>query len=170
MYIVCRGVLTPYLMKTHPPYVAYSLFEILFNPPIPPTSLSLSNPNPTVLSVVLFLWLNGWSRHILCAILLNDNIDLHMFNLVTLVPDKPWCVFYVTRHHVHWSLTHKWFFTFLLMWHTSTHQHTQVPVDRHINVYLHCLLCAHNSYLITLNDYMNNSLISKIYFPLGKVS
>ena len=32
-----------------------------------------SDTSPTALSVVLFLWLNGWTCHIWCAILLNDN-------------------------------------------------------------------------------------------------
>ena len=47
---------------------------------------------PTALSVVLFLWLNGWSCHIWCAILLSDNM------------------FYATRHHVYWGLTYVVFY------------------------------------------------------------
>ena len=66
------------------------LFQMLSNP-LSPTSLSPPTSIPTVLSVVLFLWLNGWSRHIWCIILLNDNIDLHMTSLRTLVPEGPWC-------------------------------------------------------------------------------
>ena len=66
------------------------LFQMLSNP-LSPTSLSPLTSIPTVLSVVLFLWLNGWSRHIWCIILLNDNIDLHMSSLGTLVPEGPWC-------------------------------------------------------------------------------
>ena len=61
-----------------------------------------SNLHPhCFLSVVLFLWLNGWSLHIWFAILLNDNMDLHMSSLGSLVPEGPWCVFYITRHHVY---------------------------------------------------------------------
>ena len=64
----------------------------ILSPPPPHTSLSLQTPTPTVLSVVLFLWQNGWSHHIWCAILLNDNMDLHMFSLGTLVPEGSWYV------------------------------------------------------------------------------
>ena len=45
-------------------------------------------PPPPLFSVVLFLWLPGWSRHIWCAILLNGNMDLLMSSLGTLVPEK----------------------------------------------------------------------------------
>ena len=83
-------------MKT-PPMLPSSFFEILSNP---------IHFHFTVLSVVLFLWQNEWSRHTWCAILLNDNMDLHMSSLGTLVPEGPWCVFYVTRRQVYWGLTH----------------------------------------------------------------
>ena len=154
-------------------------FQILSNPPLSPPT-----PTPTVLSVVLSLWLNGWSRHIWCAILLNDNRDLHMSSLGTLVPEGPRCAFYATKQGVKvpevWHIL--WFFTGTQILyhththththarthtHTHTHTHTQGPVDwhAHINIYLHHQLCAHSSYLFTLIDSMNNSLISKIYFP-----
>ena len=158
-----------------------------------PTHLSFtSNTHPTFLSVVLSHWPNGWSRHVWCAILLNGNRDLHMSSFGTLVPEWPRCVFYATKQGVKvpevWHIM--WFFTGTQILyhthtqthtqththththtnthtHTHTHTHTQGPVDRHahINIYLHHLLCAHSSYLFTLIDSMNNSLISKIYFP-----
>ena len=58
-----RRVLTPLFYKDLPPYIAYSSFFKFC-------------PTPTALSVVLFLWLNGWSRHIWCTFLLNDIMDL----------------------------------------------------------------------------------------------
>ena len=83
---------------------------------------------PRVLSVVLFLLLNGWSRHIWCAVLLNDNMDLHMSSLGTLLPEGPWCVFYATRCQVYCGLTHSvvfyWYFNFISHTHTHTHMHT----------------------------------------------
>ena len=106
------------------------IFPILPNPiffkfcPTPP--LSPQNPTPTVFSVVLFLWLNGLSRHIWCAILLNDNMDLQMSRLGTLVPEGPWCVFYATRRQVYWGLEHvvfNWYSN--LISHAQTHKHTQ---------------------------------------------
>ena len=85
VYIVGRG-----------PYIAY-----------PPTlPLSHPIPIPRVLSVVLFLWLDGWSRHIWYAFLLNNNMDLNMFSLGTSAPGGPWCVFYSKRCQVYWGLTY----------------------------------------------------------------
>ena len=89
-----------------PPYIAYPPFFQILYIPFPPNSLSPPTPTPTGLSVVLFLWINGWSSHVWCAILLNYNMDLHMSGLCTLVPEGPWCVFYVTRRQVYWGLTH----------------------------------------------------------------
>ena len=83
-----------------------------------PTSLSPSTPAPTVLSVVMFLWLNGWSCHIWCAILINHNMDLYMSSLGTLIPEGPWCVFHATRQKVYWSLK------FTLIWYQSHTTHT----------------------------------------------
>ena len=139
-------------MKT-PLYCPPSLFQILSNPP----SLSNPNPTPTTHFVFFFLWLNGWSRHIWCAILLDDVMDIHMSSLRTLVhvlcskatnllnSDK-WCGFLLvlsfdlSQTHLH---THTYKNT-----HRERHT-TQRSVDwhTHINTYLHQLLCAHSSYL-----------------------
>ena len=77
-------------------------------------------------SVVLFLWLNGWSNHIWCAISLNDDMDLHMLSHGTLVPEGDWCMFYATRHKVYWGLAHdKVFYLYSdLISHTCKHTHT----------------------------------------------
>ena len=82
-----------------------SLFSNFIQPP--PTFLSspTPTPTPTVLSVVLFLWMNGWSRHIWCAILLNGDMDLHMSSFRTLLPERPWCMFYAIRCQVYWGLS-----------------------------------------------------------------
>ena len=140
------------------PYIAYPPLFSSFVPSLP-SSLS---PNHTVLFVVLFLWLNGWSHHIWCAILLNDNMNLHMFSLGTLVPEGTWWVFYSTRSQVYWGLTHNvvfYCYSDFFITHTQMHkntQHTQGPVDWHtyINIYLHHLLCAHGSYLC-YNKWLN---------------
>ena len=67
----------PFLWRPpHSPYCQPPLFQILSTTPT--TSLSPSAPTPTVLSGVLFLSLNGWTHHIWCAILLNDNMDLYV--------------------------------------------------------------------------------------------
>ena len=88
---------------------------------------------------VLFHWLNGWSRHIWYAILLNDNMDLQISSLGTLVPKGPWCVFYATRRQVYWGLTHM-FFTGTLIWyytHTHTHTHTQHTHTHNTHTHTH---------------------------------
>ena len=96
-------IMNPYFMKMPPyPYcLPLPLFQILSTlcPPSPhPFTLPchLQPPKLTILSVVLslvlFLWLNGWSRDIWCTVLLNDNMDLQMSSLGALVSEGPWCV------------------------------------------------------------------------------
>ena len=151
LYIVGRGLLTPPLFYEDPPILPTHHSNFVQSPfhfPVIP------NPHPTVLSVVLFLWLNGWSHHIWYAILLNDDIDLHMLGLVTLLLEGPWCVFYAIRHQVYWGLKHKvvccWYSDLISHAQTQKHrQHTQRTVNwhTHINIYLHHLLCAQSSKL-----------------------
>ena len=81
-----RGVLTPCFMKT-PLYCVPPSFSnfVQPSPPSPhPSSLLPPIPFLTAHCVVLFLWLNGWSRHIWCAILRND-MDVHMSHHRTLI-------------------------------------------------------------------------------------
>ena len=124
LYIVDRGLLTPYLMKT-PPVLATTpppFFQFLSTTTTTPNFLSPSTPTPTVFPVDLFLWLNGWWHHIWCAIFLNDNLDLHMLSLDTLVPEGPWFVFYATKHQDYWGLAHNVVFTgTLIITCTNTH-------------------------------------------------
>ena len=109
-------------------------------------------PPEMAIAIVLFLWLNGWSRHIWCAILLKDNMDLHRSSLGTLIPEGPWRVFYAKRSQVYWGLTHNvvfyWYSDLISQTYKHT-RHTQGQADwhTHINVYLHHLLCAQSSYL-----------------------
>ena len=125
----------PVILWRPPPHpnIAYphTPFSNFVHTPPTPTSLSPPPPAPTVFSVAMFLWLNGWSRHIWCAILLNDNMDLYMSSLGTLVPEGPWCVFHETRRQVYWSLTHSvvfyWYSDLISIAHNT--QHTQAPVD-----------------------------------------
>ena len=123
--------------------------------PLSLTSLSPPTSTSTVLLVVLFLWLNVWSHHIWCAILLNDNM--------VLVPEGPWCVFYAARRQVYWGLTHIVVFLLVLRFDITNAQthYTQGPLDWHThqNVYLYHLLCAQMSYLYYikwLNKWLND--------------
>ena len=80
---------TLHIVYTH---IAYKILQILSTPPPPPSPPTLLSPlNSTfiVLPIVMFVWLNGWSHHIGCAILLNDNMDLHMSSFGILVPEGP---------------------------------------------------------------------------------
>ena len=97
--------------------------------PILPCHLQPYPLTPTILSVVLFLWLNGWSQHIWYTVLLNDNMDLHMSNLGTLVPEGPWCVFYATRCQLYWVLTRNVVF----YWYSDLISHTLKHALKHTN-------------------------------------
>ena len=112
---------------------------------------------------VLFHWLNGWSRHIWYAILLNDNMDLQISSLGTLVPKGPWCVFYATRRQVYWGLTHM-FFTGTLIWyytHTHTHTHTTHTHTTHTHTHTHTHIYT-TFYVLTAATFKN--LLSTRYF------
>ena len=113
-----RGANPPIL----PTYITYPLF-FKFRPPTTHFPVT-SNPH----SHCSFCWpvslAEWWSHHIWCAILLNDNMDLHMSSLGTLVPERPWCVFYATRRQVYWRLTHVvfyWYSDLISHTHTNTH-------------------------------------------------
>ena len=128
------------------------------------------------LQLYLFLWLNGWSRHVWYAILLNVFMNLRMSILGTLVPEGPWCVFHATRHHLHWGLFF-WYSDLILdTTHTHTHTHTRTHTHTHtthsvtsrlnhthINIYLYQLLCAHSSYLCYIEWIIH--WFTKMYFP-----
>ena len=74
-----------------------------------------------------------------------------------------------------------WFFAGILLWyhtHKQSHkhtQHTEGPVDwhTHINIYLHQLLCAHNSYLYYsewIIHWYKNFSVHSLFFSKGLVS
>ena len=69
--------------------------EPVYNDKYIKTKITLTpTPHPQYSFFVLFLWLNGWLHHIWFAIFLNNNMDLQMTNLGTLVSEWPWFVFY----------------------------------------------------------------------------
>ena len=73
-----------------------------------------------------FCWpVSWWSNHIWCAILLNDNMDLQMLGLDTIVPEGPWCVFYATRVKFT-EVWHMLFFFLLVLW-FCYHTHKHIP-------------------------------------------
>ena len=85
-------------------------------------------------------------------------MDLYMSSLGT---ERPWCVFYATRHQFYWGLRNNTVFSGTLAWyytHTNTQAHTQhtqgsVHWHTHLNIYPHHLLCAHAAeIIIALND------------------
>ena len=119
LYIVSRR-LPPILWRLPP------LLPTNFVQPHTPTYLLPPTRLHTVLSVALFLWLNGWSRHIWCAILLNDNMDLlQMSNLGTLnQKDLDVCLMQQgLKFPEVWHIMV--FFTCSLIWyHARTYTHT----------------------------------------------
>ena len=130
-------VRTSPLMKA-PLYCLLPFFK--FRPTPTPLPCHLQPPL-TVLYVVLFLWLNGWSCHIWCAILLNDNMWRTLM-CVLCIKASSWPRF---------DTWHEFLlvFTGTLIWYrTNKHTlHTQGPVGwhNHISIYLHHLLLAHRS-------------------------
>ena len=129
------------------PILPTPLFSNFVQSP-PPTYLLPPNPTPNIFSVVLFLWLNGWSHHIWCAFLLNDNMNLHILSLGTLVPKGPWCMLCNKASSLLRSDTCGFYST--PIWyhkHTNTHNTLRGHWQTHINIYLHHLLCAQNNYL-----------------------
>ena len=97
---------------TNPYFLKFPLYCLLLPlpyfclpPPPPQLPCHLQPPSPLLFLLFCLFWVNEWSRHIWCAILLNENMDMHTSNLDTLVPEGPWCLFYVTRCHIYWSLT-----------------------------------------------------------------
>ena len=124
IYIVGRGWLTPCFTKTSslyclPPSFS-NFFHHFFHFPV------TSNPILTVLSVVLFLWLNSWSHYIRCAILLNDNMDLHILSLGTRRTLMCVCVFYATKCQVYWVLTGNVGFYWYPFIFYHIHKHTNI--------------------------------------------
>ena len=75
-HIVGRRVLTP-LFYEDPLYIAKLPFFKFCPTPLP----CCLQPPALLLILLLFLWLNGWSCHIWCTILLNDIMDVHMSSL-----------------------------------------------------------------------------------------
>ena len=142
--MVSKRVLTPYFMKT-PVYCQ-------------PFPLSPPTPTPTVLSVVLFLWLNGWSRHIWCAVLLNHIMDLWSMygsNKPSNFSNQKDLDVCSMQQGV--KFTEVWlimrFFTGTLIWYCTHTQHTQGPVDwhSHINISSTCYVLTAATF-ITLNE------------------
>ena len=114
-----RGANPSILWRVAPPFFK-------FCSTLPPTSVTYPTPIPTIFSVALFLWLNGWSSHIWCAVLLNDNIDLHMSSLGTLVSEVLWCVLC----QFYWGLTHNVVFYQYSDLISHTHKHTHTTLTR----------------------------------------
>ena len=130
LYIVGTGGANSLILWRPSLYCLYSLFQVL---PTPPTSLSPQTLIPNALSVVMFLWLNGWSCHIWCAILCNNNMDLHMSSLGTLVTEGPWYVFYAKGVKLTEVWHIMWLFTGTLIWyhtHTHTNKHSSTLQDQ----------------------------------------
>ena len=121
---------------------------------------------PTALFVFLFLWLNGWSCHIWCTILLNDIMDLHIMSLCKLVLEELWWVFYATRCQVYWGLTHNEVFCWysdLISYTTKTQNTVRGAVEWHTYKYTFTSLAMCSQQLSFL-PWMNNPLIAKMYF------
>ena len=110
LIVVSRRFLNPPILWRLP-YIAYSSI--------------FHKPFFNIDFVTLFLWLNVWTYHIECIILLNDMMDLHLLNLAILVLEAPFYVFYGTSHQVYCKFdTDIIAFLITLIWYliqTNTH-------------------------------------------------
>ena len=135
-FTVIRGFLTPPpLFYKDPLYCLPHLFSKYCQLPNP-----CKPQYPLALFATFFLWLNGWSRHIWCVILLNDNMNLQMLSLDTLVLQEPCGAFYPTWYLFTWSNT--WPGFHLILWFDIIYtdedaQKTQGLIDwhTHTNIY-----------------------------------
>ena len=87
-----------------------------------------------------------------------------------LLPGRPCCVFYATRHQVYWGLTHD--ANFCCYWFDITHIQTQKNTQTAhsgVNILTHPrkIYINKTSYVLTaaICITIDNSLILKIYFP-----
>ena len=121
------GIFTPIFYEKNP-ILPTPLFQILSACPFPnPTFLSPPTPTPTVLSIALLLWLNGWSRHIWCAILFGDNSgSTHVEHCYLSTRRTLICVL-CNKRQVYWGLAHNVVFH----WYSHLISHT----DKHTNTY-----------------------------------
>ena len=153
--IVGRGVLTPLFYEY--PHLLYCLPHSPFSnfvQPLPPS--------------LLFLWLNGWLCHIWYVILM----ILWIYTCRVLVGPS-WCVFCARSCQVYLGLIHVvfcWYSDLIshTQVHTHTHKathHTQGPRDWHTHIII--LYIYTTCFVLTTAIFitMNNSQISKIYFP-----
>ena len=151
--------------------------SILWRPPLLPTPFSnfvqppLSatfNPTHNAHSVVLFILLNGWSHHIWCATFLNDIIDVQMLSLRTLMR-------FLCNKASSLLMSDTWCGFSLPLWfditHANNHKHTQRhithsggsrPIYPFKHIFTPTVMCSQH---LSLLYWMNNSLISKMYFP-----
>ena len=125
----------------------------------------LQLPPPLFFLLSCFFWLNKWSCHVWCAILLNGDMNLHISSLGTLVPKGDWFVFYATillRSNAECGfLLVLWFSITHMQTHTHTHTlHSGASRLTHLYKYIFYTTC----YMLTaaafviLNDLMNNLL------------
>ena len=146
-------------MKTPLYYLTLSI-HILSMPPTPPPHFPVT-PNLTPTPLVFLLSCFYFCCPVCClfAILLNDNMDLHILSLSTLVSEGPWCVFYATRCQVYGGLTHNvfyWYSNLISPTHKHT-QHTQGPVDWRtpiVYIYTTCYVLTATTF-IKLNEWFN---------------
>ena len=155
--IVGRGVLSPLF------YEDPTIFPTL---PVLPCCLQ-SVCTPTDQSVVFFLWLNRWLRHI--CVLFYSMISW-MYTCRAL---GPWCIF-MQQAVKFTEVWHMMFFLFVL-WYDITHAYTHIHTQRHTAhpgasrlthpykyIFIPTVMCSQQ---LSLLHWMKKSLVSKIFLP-----
>ena len=158
--IVGRGVLTPFILWIPPPSLLPTPLPFFKFCPTPPPFLVVSLAEWVIVPYLIRYF--------------NDIMDLHMSSLGTLVQEGPsWCVFCARSCQVYLGLIHVvfcWYSDLIshTQVHTHTHKathHTQGPRDWHTHIII--LYIYTTCFVLTTAIFitMNNSQISKIYFP-----
>ena len=166
MIIVGRGVLPPLFYEDSPPlYCLPTLppfFEIFSIPRCLPCCLE--PPAPLLIMLSCFF---GWMGDCATFGVLFYLMRSWMYPCRAL---GPWCVFYATRCQVYWGLTHVafcWYSDLISQTQTHTQTHTAYSGASRLThpykyIFSPTVMCSQQPSLL---HWMNNSLISKIYFP-----
>ena len=133
--------------------------SILWRSPF--TDYPFASNSTTAYSVVLFLWLNGWSRHIWCATFLDDIKNVQMLSFRTLMHVLYKKVSSLLRPETWCSFC--WYADLISHTQTgTTHLGASRPTHSCKYIFTPTVTCSQQ---LSLLHWMNNSLTSKIHFP-----
>ena len=127
-------------------------------------------PTTPPCSFCCLISLNEWliEPHSISYVLLYYIMDLHMSSLDRLLPQRLCSLFYGTRCHVYWVLTHDMFFWGVFYYSLISHTQMKTSTHREANTLTHLykymltpsIMCSKQLHVL---NWMNKLLLSKIY-------